>query len=163
MVSVVVVGYPMSGKTTLVSSLANLHTPSIGFRETCSCNYVGMHVNGVEWHVWDTPRVASARDVTQSWVGYTALEEADAVIVCHSGSRSNCPMKLVRACGVDRCVLALTKGPCGREDTSYAIAYLQTTSSSGALVPRAYDTTGLLSAVIQLLAKTGAVPTCGAY
>lgn len=160
MVSVVVVGYPMSGKTTLVASLANLSTPKSGYRETCSCNFVGMEVNGVEWHVWDTPRVRGADDISPTWIGHAALEEADAIVVCHDGKQEHCPMSLVRACGVDRCVVALTRGASGKEDMSYAMQYLRTTCSSGALVPRAYSTSGLLSSLTRMLAKTGTMSAC---
>ena len=160
MVSVVVVGFPMSGKTTLVSALANLTTPRSGFRETCSCNFVGLKVNSTEWHVWDTPRVSCSDDISRAWIGYAALEEADVVVVCHDGNRNMCPMSLVRACGTDRCVIALTRGAAGREDMSYAIDYLRATCSSGALVPRTHNITQLMSAITHVLAKAGAMPTC---
>jgi len=151
MVSVVVVGFPMSGKTTLVAEIVGIGVPRVGFQETCSCNYVSIHINGVEWHVWDTPRITSVDDITSGWVGENALEEADAVVVCHDGSRDRCPMSLVRACGVDRSVLALTRGAAGREDLSYAIEYLKVTRMDGTLVPRADGITSLLSAVSCLL------------
>lgn len=154
MVSVVVVGFPMSGKTTLVAALANVIAPTSGFRETCSCNFVGFKVNGTEWHVWDTPRVTCAEDICHGWIGYQALEEADVVVVCHDGNHRACPMTLVRACGVDRCVLALTRGAPGREDLSYAVNYLRTTRASGALVPRATNTMQLLSAISHVASRT---------
>lgn len=160
MVSVVVVGYPMSGKTTLVSSLANLCSPLSGFRETCSCNFVGMNINNVEWHVWDTPRVMHASNISPEWIGHAALQEADVVVICHDGNRNNCPMALVQACGTDRCIIWLARGACGRNDMSYSMEYLRTTCSSGALVPRAYLISGLISAIEHLLAKTGAVCAC---
>ena len=91
------------------------------------------------------------------WVGENALEEADVVVVCHDGSRDRCPMSLVRACGVDRCMLALTRGAAGREDISYAIEYLQTTCAGGTLVPRAHDIESILCTITTLLAKNSSV------
>lgn len=159
MVSVVVVGYRMSGKTTLVASMANIPAPESGFRETCGCNYVGVNINGQEWHVWDTPYIASVDSMSSGWMGEEPLKEADVVVVCHAGHRDKSVMELVRACGVDRTVIAMTRGRCGREDYSYAIEYLCTTRSNGTLVHRAYGVTDLIACVLQLLPDTFAEAT----
>ena len=147
MVSIVVVGPPMSGKTTLCHSLAGMHcqdTPV--FNETCSCSFYTMDVNGREWHIWDTPSISSPHEVDRGWTGEDALREATVVVVCHDGHHGS-PMPLVRECGVDRCIIALTRGLAAAVDVSYAMEYLATPCSGGVLVPRAVGRADLIAGI----------------
>jgi len=149
MVSVVVVGPAMSGKTTLCSLLSFMHdsTSTPAFEETCGCSFYTIALNGRECHIWDTPSLSSPDDIDHNWAGEDALREADVVIVCHDGHHAN-PMALVRACGADRCIIALTRGEAGCMDVSYAIEYITTRCSNGMLVPRACSRVELVACII---------------
>jgi energy-coupling factor transporter ATP-binding protein EcfA2 len=154
MVSVVVVGPSMSGKTTLCSALAGMHDTTIpAFDETCSCYYYTTVANGREWHIWDTPSISAPHEIEHGWAGEDTLREADVVVVCHDGHHSS-PMPLVRECGIDRCIIALTRGPAAAVDVSYAVEYITTTCSNGMLVPRACSR-GELVACISVKAGDG--------
>ena len=138
MVSIVVVGPSMSGKTTLCSTLVGLPPSSSSHdrMQTRSCFYLLMEVDNTPWHVWDTPALSNADDIGRGWPGEGALSEADIVVVCHDGRHAG-PMALVRACGPDRCVIALTRSQCAAVDVSYTAEYLATLCTDGSLVPRA--------------------------
>ena len=155
MVSIVVVGPPMSGKTTLCSSLVEMHGDSLpAFDVTCSSNYYTVDTNGIEWHIWDTPGVSSPADTEHGWAGEDTLREADVVVICHDG-RHGSPMPLVRQCGVDRCVIALTRGPTSAVDISYVVEYLRTPRGNGTLVPRAYGRSQLVAQICQMTTLRG--------
>ena len=139
----------MSGKSTTCSDLVGLAGGR--FHETCSCSYLSATVGGIEWHIWDTPALNDAADIENGWAGEDVLFEADVVLVCHDGRHAG-PMDLVDACGRDRCVIALTRGPCAAVDVSYAIRYLQSPCSNGMLVPRAYGRGRLAYSIRMLLA-----------
>lgn len=131
MVSIVVVGPPMSGKTSLCLYLAGKPAP-VG--ETCCASYLSIAVNNREWHVWDTPR-ASASDIQgPHWVAKDILKEADIVLVCHDAQPGSNPMNYVRSCGPHRCIIVLTRNHAER-DMSYYLDYLQTEAGPGRLVP----------------------------
>ena len=147
MVSVVVVGPPMSGKTTLCSALAHMRDDTMpAFDETCSSYCYTIVANGREWHIWDTPSVLSPHDIDHNWAGEDTMREADVVVVCHDGHHGN-PMPLVRECGVDRCIIALTRGPAAAADISYAVEYIMTSRSNGMLVPRASSHAELVACI----------------
>ncbi len=147
MVSVAVVGPPMSGKTTLCCRLANCEiVPNPAFQETFSCSYLTVCVGGDEWHIWDTPGLSTPDAILEGWAGHACLNEADVVLVCHDGRHSN-PMELVEACGADRCVIVLTKGPGSIFDISYIGSYLTTTTRFGFPVPRVCSTAGIFTSV----------------
>jgi len=150
MVSIVVVGPSMSGKTTVCSMLAGMYMEDPhGFNVTCSCSYLTVVSSGTEWHVWDTPGLESPADIERGWAGEDVLAEADVVVVCHDG-RHTSPMHLVDACGRDRCVIALTRGPAAAVDIAYALDYLRSPCSNGSLVPRASGSAQLLMCIKQL-------------
>ena len=151
MVSVAVVGPPMSGKTTLCCRLANCNVyPQQAFQATCSCSYLTVCVGGDEWHIWDTPGLVTPDAILQGWAGHACLNEADVVLVCHDGRHAN-PMELVKACGADRCVIVLTKGPGAIFDISYIGSYLTTTTRSGFPVPRANSISCIYTAIKSVL------------
>lgn len=145
MVSVVVVGPAMSGKTTLCGDIVGLGRDARPvFAETCSASYLSVLIDGVEYHVWDTPRLDSIDSMRRGWVGENALDEADIVIVCHDGRHAG-PVPLVNACGPDRCIVALTKSGAAAADISYLVDYLRTVRSDSRLVPRVRGRAGLLA------------------
>ena len=151
MVSVAVVGPPMSGKTTLSCRLADCAMdPYPLFQATCSCSYLTVCVGDNEWHIWDTPGLETPGAIVDGWAGHACLSEADVVIVCHDGRHAN-PMELVEACGADRCVIALTKGPGAIFDISYIGSYLTTRTRAGFLVPRAHSKAGIYTAIKAVL------------
>lgn len=151
MVSVAVVGPPMSGKTTMCCRLANCAVDSYpAFQVTCSCSYLTVCVGGDEWHIWDTPGLVTPAAILQGWAGHACLDEADVVLVCHDGRHAN-PMELVEACGADRCVIALTKGSGAIFDISYIGSYLTTTTRLGFSVPRAHSVAGIYTAIKAVL------------
>ena len=143
MVSVVVVGPPMSGKTSLCSALAGLNNRGVSMQQTHSCWYTEIDINQTPYHIWDTPAIADAEDINSGWAGEDALKEANVVVVCHDG-RHVSPMPLVNACGPDRCIIALTRSLNACVDVSYCIEYLSTVCSDGSLVPRTYGRDMLL-------------------
>jgi hypothetical protein len=131
MVSVVVVGPAISGKTHLCVMLAGLPTVPVSvYNETCSTNYLKTDVNGVPWHIWDTPRYE-----VSGWVAEEVAAEASVVVVCHDGRRLVNPCELVRQFGVDRCVIALTRTELAGANLSWCSDYYRTVTSSGTLVP----------------------------
>ena len=143
MVSIVVVGPLMSGKTSLCRRLVGLGNDRAILRETRSCSYATMKINNTVCHVWDTPALNSAEEIDQSWPGEDTLAEANIVIVCHDG-RHNGPMAIVRACGPSRCIIALTRSVHARTDVAYCLEYLSTVCDDGSLVPRAHSRDMLL-------------------
>ena len=153
MVSLAVVGPSMSGKTTLCMQLAGLDATTV--HETCAANYLCVDVDGTEWHIWDTPSVNKVTEMSNGWAGEGVVEEASIVVVCHDGRRDSSPMPLVHACGIDKSILALTRGPSAAADVSYTLDYLRTTRSDGSLVPRAVTVAELLI-YIRCLQRTGA-------
>lgn len=151
MVSIAVVGPSMSGKTTVCSMLAGMSTGDPpGFNVTCSCSYLTVVARGIEWHIWDTPSLDSAEDIECGWAGEDVLNEADIVVVCHDGRHAS-PMHLVDACGRDRCIIALTRGPAAAIDVAYALDYIRSPCSNGTLVPRAYGLSALLMWIESLI------------
>ena len=72
------------------------------------------------------------------------------MLVCHDGRHAN-PMELVEACGADRCVIVLTKGPGAIFDISYIGSYLTTTTRSGFPVPRANSISSIYTAIKSVL------------
>lgn len=151
MVSVVVVGAEMSGKTTLCHRLLGFKEPRQHLK-TQSCYYLSAFVNNQEWHVWDTPALASRSDIEAGWSGESVLREANVVVVCHDGRYNYNPMELVEACGKNRAVIALTNGQNAAFDLSYMLPYLQTSCCySTMLVPRASD----LNMLIFMIAAIG--------
>jgi hypothetical protein len=132
MVSIVVVGPAMSGKTQLCAMLADLPgAMESRHDETCGVDYLKLDVNCVPWHVWDTPRL----DSDGGWAGEAAAREASIVVVCHDGRRSFDLMRVVREFGVDRCIIALTRTPLAGASLNWAVSYLRTTDSRGSLIP----------------------------
>ena len=131
MVSVVVVGPAISGKTHLCVMMAGIATvPASVYNDTVSTNYLKMDVNGVPWHIWDTPRYE-----VSGWVAEDVAAEASVVVVCHDGRRLVNPCELVRQFGVDRCVIALTRTALAGANLSWSMDYYRTVTSSGTLVP----------------------------
>ena len=151
MLSVVVVGPSMSGKTRLCMSLSEQHSSSLG--TTCSASSVCISVNDREWHVWDTPAVLAAEIVnsSESWLAHDVLREANVVVVCHDGRpESKGPIPLVRACGVDRCIIVRTRGSSSYHDLPFFLDYLKTSTSDGSLVPIVNPGADLLYSVNRL-------------
>ena len=151
MLSVVIVGPSMSGKTRLCMSLSNQHSSSLG--TTCSASSVCISVNDAEWHIWDTPAVLAAEitDTCQSWLAHDVLREANIVVVCHDGRpESKGPMPLVRACGIDRCIIVRTRGSSSYHDLSFFLDYLKTSTSDGMLVPIVNPGVDLLHSISRL-------------
>lgn len=147
MVSVAVVGPPMSGKTHLCVMLSGLPTAIRSvYNETCGVHYLKADVDSVPWHIWDTPSY-----VDIGWAGAHTASEAHVIVVCHDGRRGENPCDLVRKLGVDKCIIALTCTPLAGADLSYAIDHLRTTTSRGCLVPivPALDTSGRLIGTIR--------------
>lgn len=156
MLSVVVVGPLMSGKTRLCMSLANQQSSFLG--QTCSASSVSLSVNNVEWHIWDTPAVHASdiADDSRSWLAHDVLQNANVVVVCHDGRpESKGPMPLVRACGVDRCIVVRTRGSSSYHDLSFFVDYLQTCTSDGMLVPIVNPGVELLFEIKRLAASQG--------
>ena len=146
MVSVVVVGPSMSGKTTLCRQLLGMDCMQ-PHHATLSCYYLTASVNGCEWHVWDTPALETAADIDKGWPGEEVLAEADVVLVCHDGRYVD-PMALVEACGTSRCIVVLTKSERSGLDMSYFLHYLQCCQDNLLqLVPRVQDTTQLIALI----------------
>ncbi len=143
----------MSGKTTLCMMLAGLDTTAV--HETCASNYLCVDVDDVEWHIWDTPAVNNVSEMHAGWAGEGVVEEATVVVVCHDGRRDSSPMPLIRACGVDNAILALTRGPAAAADVSYMLDYMRTTRTDGSLVPRAATAAEVL-VYIRCMQRTGA-------
>ena len=148
MVSVVVIGPSMSGKTTLCSRLVGFGDDEMALQQTRSCSYMTMEVDNRTFHIWDTPALTTEDEITQGWPGEGALEEADVVIVCHDGRHVG-PMALVQACGPSRCIVALTRTAYAAMDVSYCLEYLRTTCDDGSLVPRVHGRDMLLSCLWQ--------------
>lgn len=134
MVSIVLIGPAMSGKTHLCLTLAQQNCTCVG--KTQSASHISINVNDEEWHVWDTPSV-SADEITSnsSWIGHDVLSEADVVIVCHDGRTLCNPMHYVKACGTDRCIILRTRGAQACHDLWFLSEYLQQVTSFGQLVP----------------------------
>lgn len=131
MVSVVVVGPAISGKTHLCVMMAGmLPVPASVYNNTVSTNYLKMDVNGTPWHIWDTPRYE-----VSGWAAEDVAAEASVVVVCHDGRRHMNPCDLVRQFGVDRCVIALTRTELAGANISWSMDYYRTVTSSGTLVP----------------------------
>lgn len=147
MLSIVLVGPTMSGKTRLCMELGQQHSSStVG--TTRSTSSIVLTVNGAEWHIWDTPAVCAADLATGGpWIAHDVLDEADVVVVCHDGRSDSSPIPLVRACGPDRCIIARTRGAASYHDLSYFMDYLRTTTSSGRLVPISDCDWSLLSTI----------------
>ena len=151
MVSIAVVGPPMSGKTHLCVMLAGLPTTSRSvYNETCGVHYLKSDIDSVPWHIWDTPSYTST-----GWPGAHTASEAQVVVVCHDGRRLENPCEIVRKLGVDKCIIALTCTPLASTDLSYAMDYLSTTTRYGGLVPvvLAVHTVGRLISAIQSVAS----------
>lgn len=149
MVSIVVVGPPMSGKTSLCLNLAGMATPVGNLTpagETCCTSYLCIQVNNREWHVWDTPRASSSDIQGPHWVASDILKEADVVLVCHDAQPGSNPMNYVRSCGPHRCIIVLTRKHAER-DISFYLEYLQTEAYAGQLVPIVHANTQTLSII----------------
>jgi len=146
MACVVVVGPATSGKTTTCFDLSGVTGP---LAVTYCAHYLATEVNGVEWHIWDTPPITDT-----DWAGESVLVEADVVVVCYDGRAGEGPLPIVRRCGVDRCVIALTRGAVSY--VSCAVQYLTETRYDGTLVPVAQAGVELVAAVSSIIrcAKT---------
>lgn len=150
MVSVAVVGPPMSGKTHLCVMLSGLPTASRSvYNETCGVHYLKTDVDSVPWHIWDTPSY-----VDIGWAGAHTAGEAQVVVVCHDGRRGENPCELAKKLNVDKCIIALTCTPLAGADLSYTLDHLRTTTRYGSLVPivPAIETPGRLIGAIQSVA-----------
>ena len=131
MVSVAVVGPAMSGKTHLCTMLAGLNClPNSCYNETCSTSFLKADVNGVPWHIWDTPRYVSV-----GWPADHVAEQCDVIVVCHDGAKDSNPCALARELDTDKCIIALTRNPYAGINLAWAWDYYSTTTSAGALVP----------------------------
>ena len=150
MVSVVVVGPAMSGKTHLCLTLAGV--PST-FGQTCCASYLSIEVNDSEWHIWDTPRGAPSDMLDSRWLAKDILLEADVVLVCHDAQAGSNPMQYVRACGASRCIIVLTRGTSALNDLSYFYDYLTTSAQPGKLVPIVHKMSDIFTTVAALLAS----------
>lgn len=150
MVSVVIVGPSISGKTTLCHQLAG-YTPPTNHTVTLSCYYLTAMVNNLEWHVWDTPALPETGDTDAGWPGEDVLQEANIVLVCHDGRYAN-PMNIVDKCGRDRCIIVFTKENGAELDLSYFLTYLQGTACFGLqLVPREKHIYNIIARIISML------------
>ena len=77
MVSVVVVGPAMSGKTSLCGDIVGLCGDARPvFAETCSASYLSMLIDGVEYHIWDTPRLDSIDSMRRGVKGQLMRSQA---------------------------------------------------------------------------------------
>lgn len=131
MVSVTVVGPSMSGKTHVCVMLSGLSCVSSAlYNETLGVNMLKTDVNGIPWHIWDTPAYSC-----EGWAGRSAVDDSDVVVVCHDGSRNCNPCDIVKACDPNKCVIALTRSPYAGANLSYVKDYFCTTTSEGSLVP----------------------------
>jgi GTPase SAR1 family protein len=137
MVSIAVIGPPTSGKSSTCLAMSGVTGP---LAETCGVNYICTDVNGDEWHVWDTPPYTST-----GWAGECIANEADVIVVCYDGRSGEGPLPLVKKYGVDRCVIALTRG--ARSYVSHAIEHLRTTRHDGSLVPISMPGVELVAAI----------------
>jgi len=131
MVSVAVVGPSMSGKTHLSYMLSGLPYISRSvYNETLAASCLKTDVNGVPWHIWDTPAYT-----TEAWAAAAVVHEAMVVVVCWDGRRDMDPSDYTSAFGTDRCVIALTRSLYAGANLSCARTYFSTTTTAGALVP----------------------------
>lgn len=151
MVSVAVVGPPMSGKTHLCVMLAGLRTAVRSlYNETCGVHFLKSDVDSVPWHIWDTPSYTDT-----GWAGLHTAHEAQVIIVCHDGRRGENPCTVVHKLGVDKCIIALTRTPQASADLTYVLDYLRMATSCGSVVPivPAFDVHGRLISTIQSVAS----------
>lgn len=143
MVSVVIVGPPMSGKTHLSMMLSGLEVlPRSAYNETCSTDCLKVDVNDSPWHIWDTPRFEGS-----DWPADAVAREADVIVVCHDGTRDSNPCNLIEHFGADRCIVALTRHGLAGSNLSWAVRYLSTLTTAATLVPiiPAYNDTSHLT------------------
>ena len=118
----------MSGKTHLCVMLAGL--PTSRYHETCGTHCLKTDVNGVPWHIWDTPAYQK-----HSWPAESVVAAADIVVVCCDGTRGVNPCECVQQLGPERCIIALTRTCYAGANLSYVLDYLKMTTLDGSLVP----------------------------
>jgi hypothetical protein len=158
MVSVAVIGPPMSGKTHLTYMLSGL--PYIArsvYNETLAASCLRTDVNGVPWHIWDTPAYTP-----DAWAAEAVVDEAMVVVVCWDGRRDMDPSDYTSAFGTDRCVIALTRSVYAGANLSCARAYLSTTTAAGTLVPVVQASTSVVQ-LVRAIDKTIARSESGSW
>ena len=138
MVSIVVVGKSMSGKTHLCMMLSGLASapPSI-YADTRGTNFLKLDVNDRPWHVWDTPAYEES-----GWSAESIANEADIIVICHDGTRGDNPCYFLDVFGPSRCIIALVRTPFAGANLSWASDYFRRLTWNGSLVPvvHAFDT-----------------------
>ena len=148
MVSVVVTGHEMSGKTCLALSLAGFSQRDNSiYHETCTTQYLKADVDGRPWHIWDTPAFNK-----HDWPAFDVLDEASAIVVCHDGRSEHDPFDLIRSFDVNKCIIAHTKHANAGCNLSWMHQYFNTVTSEGLLVPivPAYNEVNrLISAILK--------------
>ena len=134
MLSIVLVGPSMSGKTHVCLSLAQQHCTNTG--TTQSASHISINVNGKEWHIWDTPGVTIEQlNGNTPWIAQDILNEADVIVICYDGRTSYNPVLYAKACGVERCIILRTRGAQPCHDLWFFFDYLRMTTKRGQLVP----------------------------
>ena len=150
MVSLVVVGPPMSGKTHLCVRLAGLPSAQQGvYNDTRSIDYLKTDIDGRPWHIWDTPAYEQS-----GWAGTEIIDTADVIVVCHDGRRRSNPCDIIADMDANKCIIALTRTPVAGANLSYMVQYFRTTTSYGTLLPvvNTYHSPAALVSVIKSLA-----------
>ena len=153
MACIVVVGPATSGKTTTCFELSGVTGP---LAVTYCAHYIATEVNGVEWHIWDTPSISDT-----DWAAEAVLTEADVVVVCYDGRAGEGPLPIVRRCGANRCVIALTRGAVSY--VSCAVQYLRETRHDGTLVPVALLGVELIDAISSVIRRARPEDSRGFY
>lgn len=121
----------MSGKTHTACMMSGLPTlESAVYNETLAASCLKTDVNGVPWHIWDTPAYSD-----DGWPAHAVVAEAMVVVVCWDGRRDMNPSDYTSTFGTDRCIIALTRSVYAGANLACARSYLSTTTSVGALVP----------------------------
>ena len=131
MASIAITGHAMSGKSYLAVVLAGFPiVPAPALKETCSTSYIKADMNGTPLHIWDTPRYQ-----TTDWAAHEIVSDADIILVCHDGIRSNDPYDIIENLDVDKCVIVHTRDPTAGFNLSLRHRYFCTLTTKGQLVP----------------------------